>query len=92
MTPQPQYSGLAASEESQEPLVPHQSQDHLQGPLALHLLVQLDPGEGRGEGQREAGGAAGARTSCTGVNQGRVTQQAGHYPVIILGLLLGVIM
>ena len=64
MTQQPQYSGLATSEESQESLVPHQSQDHLQGPLALHLLVQLDPGEGRGEGHGDTGSTAGPRTSC----------------------------
>ena len=63
MTPQPQYSGLATSEESEETLVPDQSQHHLQGPLALHLLVQLDPGEGRGEGHGDTGGTAGARTS-----------------------------
>ena len=91
MTPQPQYSGLATSEESEETLVPDQSQHHLQGPLALHLLVQLDPGEGRGEGHGDTGGTAGARTSwrdgaferseltgltCTGVDQGPVAQEA----------------
>ena len=63
MTPQPQYSGLATSVESEEPLLPHQPQHHLQGPLALHLLVQLDPGEGRGEGHGDTGRTAGARTS-----------------------------
>lgn len=65
MTPQPQYGGLAASVETEEALVPHQPQHHLQGPLALHLLVQLDPGEGRGEGEGHTGGTAGARTSWT---------------------------
>ena len=66
MTPQPQYGGLAASVETEEALVPHQPQHHLQGPLALHLLVQLDPGEGREEGHGDTGGTAGADTSCRG--------------------------
>ena len=91
MTPQPEDSGLATSEESQEPLVPDQPEHHPEGALALHLVVQLDPGEGRGEGHGDTGGTAGARTSwrdggverseltgltCRGVHQGPVAQQA----------------
>ena len=94
MTPQPEDSGLATSEESQEPLVPDQSEHHPEGALALHLVVQLDPGEGRDEGHRHTGGTAGARTSCTdkdrsGFDRPRQYNTNGRGNVRIWGVDLG---